>query len=81
MQWSISDTVNVIAFKPYAIVFSTPWNLLVGITGALGTKESHFLSWNLFWENAVEYLRNSECYSFQTFAIVISTPEKLVGIT
>ena len=35
----------------------------------------------MFWENAVEYLRNSECYSFQTFAIVFSTPENLlVGI-
>ena len=49
------------SFQTFAIVFSTPWNLLVGITGALGTKESHFLSWNLFWENAVEYLRNGEC--------------------
>ena len=58
------------SFQTFAIVFNTPWNLLVGITGALGTKESHFLSWNMFWENAVEYLRNSECYSFQTLAIV-----------
>ena len=49
------------AFKPLLIVFSTPENLLVEISGALGTKESHFLSWNMFWENAVEYLRNSEC--------------------
>ena len=31
-------------FQTFAIVFSTPENLLVGITGALGTKESHFLS-------------------------------------
>ena len=66
------------SFPTFAIVFSTPWNLLVGITGALGTKESHFLSWNLFWENAVEYLRHSECYSFQTLAIVFSTPDNLL---
>ena len=32
------------SFHTFAIVFSTPENLLVGISGALGTKESHFLS-------------------------------------
>ena len=38
-----------------------PWKLvLVGISGALGMKESHFLSKNVFWENAVGYLRNGE---------------------
>ena len=36
----------------------------------------------MFSENAVEYLRNGECYSFQTFVIVFSTPENLlVGIS
>ena len=36
----------------------------------------------MFWENAAEYLRHSECYNFQTFAIVFSTPwNLLVGIT
>ena len=45
-------------------------------------KVNHFLSKNVFWENAVGYLRNGECESFQTFAIVFSTPEKLlVGIS
>ena len=45
-------------------------------------KESHFLSKNMFCENAVGYLRNGECKSFQTFAIVFSTPENwLVGMT
>ena len=34
---------------------------LVGISRALGMKESHFLSKNVFWENAVGYLRNGEC--------------------
>ena len=44
--------------------------------------EIHFLSRNVFWENAAGYLRNSECYSFQTFAIVFSTPKNLlVGIS
>ena len=45
---------------------------------ALALKESYFLSKNVFWETAVGYLRNSECYSFQTFAIVFSTPENLL---
>ena len=36
----------------------------------------------MFSENAVEYLRNGECYRFQTFAIVFSNPENLlVGIS
>ena len=61
MLWSISETVNARAFKSFAIVFSTPENLLVGISGVLGMKESHFLSKNVFWENAVGYLRNGEC--------------------
>ena len=63
-------------------MFSTPENLLVQISGALGRRVSHFLSRNVFWENAVGYLRNGECYSFQTCAIVFSTHENLlVGIS
>ena len=53
--------VNSESFQTFAIVFRTPDNLLVGISGALGTKESHYLSKNLFWENTVDYLTNSEC--------------------
>ena len=42
----------------------------------------HFLTKNVFWENAVEYLRYHENLSFQTFAIVFSTQENvLVGIS
>ena len=61
MLWSISQTVNADRFQTFAIVFSTPENLLVGICGALGTKESHYLSKKVFWENALDYLTNSEC--------------------
>ena len=50
------------SFQTFAIVFSTPETLLVGIfSGALGIKESHFVSKNVFSENAVGYLRNDEC--------------------
>ena len=34
-------------------MFRTLEKLLLGISGALGTKASHFLSKNVFWENAV----------------------------
>ena len=61
MQGSISETVNARGCQTFAIVFSTPENLLLGISGALGMKVSHFLSKNVFCENAVGYLRNSEC--------------------
>ena len=30
-------------FQTFAIVFNTPENLLVGMSGALGMKGSHFL--------------------------------------
>ena len=61
MQWSISEMVNAWwNGDTFAIVFSTSENLLVGITGALGMKESHLLSKNVFWENSVGYLRNGE---------------------
>ena len=50
-----------LSFETFAIVFSTPENILVGISGALGIKLSKFLSKNVFWENAVGYLRNREC--------------------
>ena len=44
MQWSISEISECLSFQTFAIVFSTPENLLVEISGALGTKESQFLS-------------------------------------
>ena len=44
MQWSVSETVNARNFKTLAIVFSTPENILVEISGALGMIGSHFLS-------------------------------------
>ena len=43
MLWSISQTVNAESFQTFAIVFSTPENLIVGISGALGTKENNYL--------------------------------------
>ena len=49
------------SFQTFAIVFSISKNLLVAISGALVMKESHFLSKNEYWENAVGYLRYSEC--------------------
>ena len=78
MQWSILEMVNAIVFYTFAIVFSTPENLSVGISEALGMKESHLLSKNLFWENVMGYLRNDQCWSFQTFFIIFRNPENLL---
>ena len=50
-----------LSFQTFAIVFSTPVNLLVGISGALGMSVSPFLSRNVFWENVVGYVGNGEC--------------------
>ena len=61
MLWGISEMVNARAFKSLPLCSAPYENLLVGISGALGTKETHFLSKNMFSENAVGYLRNSEC--------------------
>ena len=58
MVWGISEMLKAMSFQTFAIVFITLENLLVGISGALGMKISHFLSKNVFWENAVGYLRN-----------------------
>ena len=54
-KWWMLELSNLV------IVFSTPENLLVGISGHLGMKESHFLWKNLFWGNAGGYLKNGEC--------------------
>ena len=70
------------SFQTFAIVFSTPKNLLVGNSADLGMKESYFISKNVFWQKDVGYLRNGQCKNFQTFAIVFSTPDNLlIGIT
>ena len=78
----ISERVSY-SFQTFAILFCTPENLLVGISGALGLKQkATFPAKYMFWENAVEYLRKTDCYSFQTFAIVFCSPENLlVGIS
>ena len=47
MLWGILEMVNARTFN-LCIVFSNPDNLLVGISGALGTKEIYFLSKNVF---------------------------------
>ena len=44
MLWSISETVYDGAFKHLLLCSATPVNLLVKISGALGMKESHFIS-------------------------------------
>ena len=54
MLWGISVIVIARAYKTLPLCSAPLKNLVVGITGALEMKESHFLSNNMFWENAVE---------------------------
>ena len=61
MLWGYLRNGECYSLQTFAIVYSTPDNLLVEISGALGMTESQFLSRNVFQENAVGYLRNSEC--------------------
>ena len=62
MLWGISEMKSGRAFKPCAIVFSTPENLLVEsyLTSRNESKPLSKLK-HVFWENAVGYLRNGEC--------------------
>ena len=82
MLWGISEMMNARAFKPFPLCSAPLKTYWYRFSERLGTTEGHFLTKNVFWETAVGYLRNSECYSFKTFAIVFITPENLlVGIS
>ena len=48
MLEGISEMVDAIAFKPLPLCSAPHENLLAGISGALGMKESLFLSKNVF---------------------------------
>ena len=61
MLWDNLSNGECKSFQTFAIVFSTSENWLVGISGGLKMKESHFLCKKVFWENAEGYLRYSEC--------------------
>ena len=55
-KWWMLELANLCHCVQY------PWKLTSrDFSGALGTQESHFVSKNVFWENAVGYLRNGEC--------------------
>ena len=72
--------VNVRAFKPLAIVFSMPENLLLGISGALETmEESHFLSKNMFCRKCHGISHEMvSARDFNALSIVFRTPENLL---
>ena len=62
-----------------SIVFSTPERLTSrDFWNSKNKKKPISKPKTCFWENAVEYLRNGECKSFQIFAIVFSTPKNLL---
>ena len=70
----VSQKCWMLELSNFPIVFSTPDNLLVGITRALGTKESHFLSKNMFWGSVVGYIRNGKCYKHSNLCHCVQHP-------
>ena len=63
-------------------MFSTPENFLVGIYGALGKKESHFLGINVIEKMLWSISEMVNARAFKPLSIVFSTPENLlVGIS
>ena len=78
MLWGISELVNARAlnFLPLCsapiILFNRNFWSSRNEWKPLSKKK------NVFWENAVGYLRNGECQNFQPFAIVFSTHENLL---
>ena len=77
MQWSISEHCECLSFQ--TLCFSTPENLLVGISGAQGMKERHFLSKNMFSENAVEYLWTLWMLELSNLCHCVQHPWKLTS--
>ena len=70
MLWGISEMVSARAFKPLPLCSISQSRFIFQVVCSgmqvisvvvLQMKESHFLSKNVFWENAVGYLRNGEC--------------------
>ena len=58
-------------------MFSTPENLLVEFSGALGMKESHFLSKIVIWENAVGVSQKWWMLEFSNLCHCVQHPWKL----
>ena len=59
-----------------------PWKLTSRDFWSSRNKESHFLSKNVFWRNAVGYLRNGECWELSNLCHCVQHPENLlVGIS
>ena len=65
MLWGISEMVNARAFKPYPLGSAPLKNLLVGISGALWTKDSYFLSWNVICKNAIGFYKMVNARAFK----------------
>ena len=77
--WVSLKQMDARAFKPLPLWFSSPENLQVKISGALGMKESHYLSKNVFWENAVGYLRYGECLELSNLCHCVQHRWKLTS--
>ena len=80
MLQGISEMVNARACKPLPLCFSTPENLLlVDIWSSQEWHESHFVSKNVFWENAAGYLRNGEWLELANLCHCVQYPWTLTS--
>ena len=67
------------SFQTFAIVFSIPENLLVGISGAVGTKQSHFLIKNVFWEKCCRVSQKQWMLELSNLCYCVQHPWKLTS--
>ena len=83
IMWIISAIVNARAFKAFAIVFSTPENLLIGISGAARRKDKPLsMQKYVLWKWCRVSLEMVNARAFKPLPLCSSTPENLlVGMT
>ena len=65
----VSQKQWVLELSNLAIVFSTPENILVGISGAIGMKESHFLSKMCFEEMLLGISETANVRTFKPLSL------------
>ena len=72
-EWEASMRWN------FAIVFSTPENLLVEISGALGTQENHFLGKNVFLRKCCGVSQKQWMLELSNLCYCVQHPWKLTS--
>ena len=79
IQLTIWQTEWEASIWNFAIVFSTPENLLVEISGALGTQENHFLSKNVFLRKCCGVSQKQWMLELSNLCYCVQHPWKLTS--